>query len=103
MKKIIDGKRYDTDTATMIASDQSRHNSSDFHWWEETLYRTPNGNWFLFGEGGAASKYARPCDSGRIGGEDLAPMTTDEAYEWCERHDQIEVIERHFPDRVQDA
>ena len=49
MIRVIDGKRYNTSTATLIASDAYW----DGHNWErrgrnEFLYRTQNANYFLF-------------------------------------------------------
>jgi hypothetical protein len=56
MRQIIDCKRYDTETATLIGEADSLHagasSTSDFNYWEAGLYRTPRGNYFLAGEGG---------------------------------------------------
>ena len=52
MKKIIEGKVYDTETADCAAEWSSPHTRSDFHYCEEGLYRTKKGTWFLAGEAG---------------------------------------------------
>ncbi len=46
MKKIINGRRYDTATAQEVASD-SYGIPGNFEHWTETLYRTQAGAWFL--------------------------------------------------------
>ena len=58
MRKYINGHRYDTETAKLLGSD-SYSNPSDFDHWSEELYRTNAGLYFLHGEGGPASKYAK--------------------------------------------
>jgi hypothetical protein len=103
MKKIIEGKKYDTDTATMIASAESSCNRSDFGWWEEDLYRTPRGRYFVAGSGGPMSKYSRSIDANNwSGGEGMEVLTDAEALAWCERHSvDADVIAEHF--QIEDA
>lgn len=97
MKKIVDGKRYDTETAEEIAYYSNDLYTTDFGWYEETLYRTKNGNWFIAGEGGAMTGYSRPCgNNGSCGGSDIRPLTNNEAKEWLEGNDEIEALETHF-------
>ncbi len=48
MKKIINGKRYDTETAKLIGSD-GYSNPSDFNYWSEDLYQKKTGEFFLYG------------------------------------------------------
>jgi len=62
MKKIINGKRYDTETAQLIGS-ASYSNRTDFRFWSEELYRKKTGEFFLYGEGGPASKVDRPAST----------------------------------------
>ncbi|MDK2881929.1 MAG: hypothetical protein PWP58_265, partial [Bacillota bacterium] len=70
----------------------------------EALYRTPKGAYFLYGEGGAKTKYGRPVGGGTVsGGSDITPLTPDEALGWLEEHAPAEVIEREFPDKVEEA
>ena len=85
MKKIVDGKTYNTETATELGVWGNDYGTTDFRWCDETLYRTKKGAYFLFGEGGAMSRYA-----GRYGdmwgdGEELIPLEEKEAKEWAER------------------
>ena len=96
MRKIINGKAYDTKTATTVATWGNNHSMSDFHYCEKTLYRTPKGGWFLYGEGGALSEYATTSGDGRGYGERIDPMTPAEAKEWLEEHDFAEESEQYF-------
>jgi len=104
MKKIIAGFRYDTDKAIAIGS-HSHGNRRDFSSWEATLYKTKrSGKFFLAGEGGPMSRYARSLGNNETsGGEQIDPMTKDEALAWAEQYLDADVIEKHFPDSVQDA
>lgn len=86
MKKIIDGKLYNTETARELGSD-SYSNPRDFHWWRETLYQKKTGEFFLHGEGGAATKYAETVGLNEwSGGKRIMPLTYTEATEWAEKH-----------------
>jgi hypothetical protein len=95
MKKIIDGKRYDTDKAKEIGSD-SYSNRTDFSFWEETLYQKRTGEFFLHGTGGPASKYAESIGQNQwSGGSKLIPLSFEAAKEWAEKHlnaDEYEAI-----------
>ncbi len=103
MIKIIDGRRYDTDKAELVAS-VSYSNPSDFHYFSEDLYRTRNGNWFIHGEGGAMSKYAVQVEQNSwSGGAEIRPLSEDQAYRWLEEIGEVDAIEKYFSDRVEDA
>jgi hypothetical protein len=103
MRRIIDGKRYDTETAEDVASWHNHYYPNDFHYCTETLYRTKKGGWFLAGEGGPLSKYARSCGDGRRGGKGLFPITEEEARQWLEERDGVDVLEKYFGHLVEDA
>lgn len=86
MKKIINGRRYDTDTAKAMAEDSYSY-PSDFGHWCETLYRKNTGEFFLHGQGGAASKYAETIGQNQwSGGEKIIPLTVESAQKWAEEH-----------------
>lgn len=95
MKKIINGKVYDTDTAKELGS-WANGGWRDFGHMEETLYRKKTGEFFLHGEGGPSTKYAQAVDQNSwSGGERIMPMTFAEAREWAEKHldaDEYEAI-----------
>jgi hypothetical protein len=103
MKAIINGKRYNTETAEHIAKFHNGLSHSDFNYIYETLYRTKKGNWFLHGEGGAATKYSKAAGNMSSGGEHIVPMNDDEVKTWLENTEHPEVIEKYFPDDIEDA
>ena len=104
MKKIINMKRYDTETAEKIGGWRNGTNYTDFRYCEESLYRTPKGTWFLHGEGGPFSKYGEVSASGRekYSGATILPLTEDEAAAWLSEHD-VEAFEETFPQKALDA
>lgn len=95
MKKVINGKVYDTETAQRLAEYVSNPYISAFNYFCETLYRKKTGEFFLHGEGNAASKYALSCGQNEwCGGEKIIPLTYADAQEWAEEHlDGNEYIE----------
>lgn len=103
MKKIINGKRYNTETAIEIASYGNSLGPGDFRHYDESLYKTKSGNWFLSGEGGPMTKYSQPCGDMTGGGSDIIPLTPAEAQEWLEMHDETDALEEHFAASLQDA
>ena len=99
MKKVIDGKIYNTETAILIAENKDRgFSKSDFQWEETSLYKTKKGNVFLAGKGGPMSRWAESVGSnGRCGGHGIEVLTPAEALEWCEANDvDAETIAKHF-------
>ena len=95
MKKVINGNRYDTSTAKVVGED-SYSNRSDFGFWEETLYRKSTGEFFLYGAGGPASRYATTIGQNEwSGGERIMPLSLEAAQKWAEEHldgDEYEAI-----------
>jgi hypothetical protein len=99
MKRIIDGKRYDTEKAEEIAWNGSTEGRSDFRYFSEYLYRTARGRWFLAGSGGPMTKYAETIGNGRTGGDGIIPLSEDEAREWlehCDSSSATEALEKYF-------
>lgn len=96
MKKIIDGKKYDTETATLIGT-YEYGNYGDFHFCREELYRKRTKEFFLFGEGGALSKYSKSLGNGAYGwGETITPYSDNSAREWVENYCDVETYEELF-------
>jgi len=103
MKKIINGLRYDTEKAVKIGQADHLY-QSDFGWWDATLYRTPrSGRFFLAGEGGPMTRFSQRVGDMRGYGEGLFPMSREEALEWAEQYLEVEEIEKHFGNEVEDA
>lgn len=69
MKKIICKAEYDTETATLVKKNVYG-NFGDSDGYEETLYQTEKGSYFLYVNGGADSKYPK---------EDIKRMSKDKA------------------------
>ena len=94
MRKIINGKLYNTDSAHRIDV-ASFSNPRDFHYWEETLYQKKTGEFFLYGEGGPMTKYAVSTGLNQWrGGEKIIPLDVEGAQKWVEDHSDDEVYER---------
>jgi len=96
MKKIINGKVYDTEKAKQVAFYSNAGSWRDFQHYEETLYLKRTGEYFLFGEGGPMTRYARSeGQNSWTGGERIEPLTYAAAKEWAEEHldgDEYEAI-----------
>lgn len=103
MKAVIDGKRYDTNTAQEIASWSSDYYGSDFRAERESLYRTIRGNWFLAGEGGPMTKYSESHGDMTGSGSGIIPLSSKEALQWLEDKGEIDAIETYFSMSVEDA
>lgn len=104
MKRIIEGKRYDTETATEVATWNNGRGSSDFRALTETLYRTPKGCWFLYYDGGAMTYAAVPCGNNATSGSSgINRVSENEAKVWLESHNRIEALEQYFADQLEDA
>ena len=95
MKRIIDGKRYDTSTAEEIATATHGYRR-EFSYYEETLYCKRTGEYFLYGYGHGESKYAKQVLGAWGPGEDIIPMTYEQARQWAEVSLDAEEYEREF-------
>lgn len=83
MKKIINNKLYDTATAKKLA-EWDENGTDPLNYIAEALYRKKTGEFFVFGDGGANTKYAR---IGRLKGFEpgsaILPMSLEQAKEWA--------------------
>lgn len=84
MKRAINYKIYDTSTAKKIGEWDNGLSLDDLSYCSESLYRKKTGEFFLFGEGGASSKYAVHRGNNSGGGEKIIPLTYEEARQWAE-------------------
>lgn len=85
MKKVINGKMYNTDTAKEIKSwiNDNDLSWSDFGYLHETLYQKKTGEYFLHGCGGARTKYNHVCSDGSVSaGEKIIPLSDENAKIW---------------------
>ena len=98
MKKIINGKLYDTDTAKRLGEYMCGTDYSDFSSWEETLYQKRTGEYFLHGEGGPMSRYAQALGNSEWGwGEKIIPISAESARKWAEKRLDSDVYAALFP------
>ena len=103
MKKIINGKVYDTETAKEVGSWCTAGSWRDFNHMEETLYKKKTGEFFIYGEGGPMTKYAQSIGQNEwSGGERIMPMSFSEAQKWAEDHLDGEEYEAIFGEVAED-
>ena len=77
MQKTICKKVYDTETSTIVKKVTfGCYGCADGY--EETLYKTESGNFFLYTNGGAQSKYTK---------EDITRMSAEKANAWLNDHE----------------
>ena len=76
MKKIICKKEYDTETATLVKKYTYSY-YGDPAGYEETLYQTPGGLYFLYVAGGEASAYPQ---------EDILRLAKTKVKDWMANH-----------------
>lgn len=108
MIKVINGKRYNTETADAVFYYNNGKFQSDFGYRSKTLHLTPKGSWFLHHWGGPMTDMAVAVGSnGRGWGEEIEAVSGDDAYGFLEAHsddpDALAAIEKHFAFRVHDA
>jgi len=85
MKKIINGKVYNTESAQEVGSWSNNLSYRDFDHCEEALYRKKTGEYFLYGVGGPRSPYAERIDNNSwSGGSAIRPLTFEVARKWAE-------------------
>lgn len=96
MKKIINKKLYDTETATFIAG-YKYSTRKDFSHVSEDLYQKKNGELFLHAEGGPASKYQKEVGTNTWrGSEKIIPESRFNAKKWVEEHCDADVYIKLF-------
>ena len=76
MKKIICKKEYDTDTATLVKKFTSGALGGPAGY-EECLYQTEGGLYFLYVDGGEASPYPK---------EDILRLAKTKVKDWTDTH-----------------
>ncbi len=97
MKRIINGRLYDTGTAKEIGCYDNGYGVGDFQHYYEALYRKKTGEFFLYGSGGAMTRYSVECGNRCwSGGEDIIPYTEEEAMACAEEHLDAEIYMEVF-------
>lgn len=102
MKKIINGRKYDTSTAEEVA-ESSHSYKSEYDYYEETLYRKRTGEYFLYGYGHGDSKYAKQVCGDFGPGSDIIPLSYEQARAWAERELSVDEYESAFGEVTEDC
>ncbi len=79
MRKVINGKTYRSHTAQLIVTVPSLFPKASNKWHDTRLYRNQRGAYFLAGEGGSGSRWAKNTPTGAIPGEGIEPLPKDKA------------------------
>lgn len=86
MKKVVNGKLYDTKSAELFC-EYSFSNPGDFKHVYEALYKSPNGQFFIEYSGGASSEYGVCCGQNEWSGSSgIRLVSNDDAKEFIEEH-----------------
>ena len=104
MRQVIDGKIYDTETATLLHGWDNGNSHGDFKYRSKDLYRTPRGRYFLHHVGGAMTDMAVSVGNNSYGGsETLEVIDRETAMRFLESHGGSNVLIREFPDSVEEG
>lgn len=76
MQKMICKKTYDTETSTLLKK-VTFGVYGESNGWEESLYQTESGNFFLYVNGGADSKHPK---------EDITRMSAEKKNAWLKEN-----------------
>ena len=96
MKKVINGRKYDTDTARCVFVHYNTPDVRDFNYACTSLYRKQTGEFFFHGEGGPLSCYATHFGNMSSGGQLIRPATDDEARKFVEKYGDADDYEGIF-------
>lgn len=86
MKKIINGKVYNTYTAKSCGEYWNGYSPGDFNNVTEELFLKKTGEFFLHCYGGPMSKYGEWHGNMKTSSEKIKPLSYKEAREWAEEH-----------------
>ncbi len=103
MKKIIEGRVYNTDTAELVGEWANTYNTRDFNFCIENLYRKKTGEFFIHGRGGPMSRYAVSVGGNAMSGsEQIKPISFEYAKQWAEEHLTADEYEKLFGEVAED-
>ena len=104
MNKVIRGKRYNTETAKSVGTWEANEPENSDFWEKEELYQKRSGEFFLIGQGGAQTQYARFSMGGESKpGIELRPIEPEEASDWAEEHLTADEYEALFGPVAEDG
>jgi hypothetical protein len=88
MRSFVGSIIYDTEDAEKIICAKNADSENRLRWMEETLFRTKDGHYFLYGKGGPMSPYAEVVGKHcKTGGSKIIPFDLQDALEWLKRPD----------------
>lgn len=102
MKRIINGKVYNTETGKQLAH-RSYGTYGDFNYYEESLYVSMKGSYYLKYSGGPLSPYGVKGTDGTRGDSGIKPFSADEAFEWLVNSGKSELAAVLFPEKITEA
>ena len=103
MKQIINRRKYDTESAVEMGRWDNGLPMNDFNYCSEILYYKKNGEFFIYGDGGANTKYAKLDGDFWMGSEKIIPISYDMAKTWAEKHLTAEQYEKIFGDMADES
>lgn len=96
MKKIINGKKYDTETAKMVCNYYNGLPSTDFRSFSAELYKKRTGEFFLVKSGGPMTECAVSCGNTTSGSTFIEPITEEEAVSFAQGNMNVNDYEKMF-------
>ena len=99
MKRVLNGKIYDTDKSVELCEIWRGEGSRDFRHMDCKLYVTPRSHsFFLAGYGGPMTVFAKTVsDNTTTGSEGIIPITEDAARTFCEQEEvDVETMSKYF-------
>lgn len=97
MRKIINNHVFDSDKARQVGSEWDNGCYGSYNSLEETLYCKHNGEYFVYGKGGPNTRYAVRTDGNMFTtGENITPLTVEDARTWAEKHLDADEYESEF-------
>lgn len=104
MVRVIDGKRYDTDKATEVATWTNGFDKTAFKYQEKTLYRTSRGNWFVsYDSGPIFDSIFHAAKNLHFEHSNIEPMDADTARKLLEKWNAVGQLEEYFPGSTVEA
>ena len=87
MKFVYNSKEYNTETATEIASYSNNYDYDNLFWRREKLYKTKDGEYFIYGKGGPCSIFQNwTCLGDPIPGERIYPLRPNKEKAYIKNH-----------------
>lgn len=102
MELIVDGVVYATERDELLAAMEKKTSEIDMYAWGEALYRNASGDFYLYCHGTPYSRYgsSRTSRNCFAQGEQIKPLSLDEAHEWAQRYMDEPELAGLFSDQI---